>query len=690
MKLINCKIDGFGKFAGNEVRFKDGLNIFCCENGWGKTTIAAFVRAMLYGLPPERANARETGERARFRPFEGSAFGGSLELEVGGHNYIIRRTFDAKKGSRDGVEVYEDGKPAPRLLSDPGAGILGIDGDTFDRVLFAGCDDTETGSTGDIEARLNAYTQGDASADDAIKKLDAERRKLLPDRGNGGLINAQRALCEGIRADIYAAERKSQMLDGLYAERTSLAAQAAALDEELKRAGSAESAKVRRQAYERYTQDAARERAAAQAIASSYPAGLPDERDIEGIRAKIADLRAGQRSAAAPAASAERLKRTFAEPPSEKQLAACRENIKRRRKKAEKRGSADSYVWSSLAALCLIICGAVLLPSTETAGIVLLAAGAVFALIAAAGAIKRFLTVREVRQALAKYGYEDEDSLLDDWKAYVNLATDMKSAQSGLDGIYAAINAFFAKYMPDRKGQPEELLYTLSTDRAELLRHENMQRELERRAAEYADSKDFNPDGSGTEELLKRLSALNARISAQDGRIDECEQFAARLSELRARLDAETEKLHEQERFHSAIVKVIAYIRAADDSIKDRFSTPVSAAFRKYLKRSQASLGKDAELDGDLRITFDGGGIPRGDDFLSSGQRAVSALCFRLALCDCIFGGEKPFVILDDPFAYLDERRIAACVRVLEALAADRQIIYFTCHPSRAPQPQRY
>ena len=48
-----------------------------------------------------------------------------------------------------------------------------------------------------------------------------------------------------------------------------------------------------------------------------------------------------------------------------------------------------------------------------------------------------------------------------------------------------------------------------------------------------------------------------------------------------------------------------------------------------------------------------------------------------------IYPGEKPFLILDDPFVNLDDEKLARGRRLLAVLSQDYQVIYFTCHGSR-------
>ena len=56
MKLIRCHIENFGVLSDFDFAFDDGLTIICQGNGFGKSTFAAFIKAMFYGFP--RTGAR--------------------------------------------------------------------------------------------------------------------------------------------------------------------------------------------------------------------------------------------------------------------------------------------------------------------------------------------------------------------------------------------------------------------------------------------------------------------------------------------------------------------------------------------------------------------------------------------------------------------------------------------------------
>ena len=54
MKLIACHINNFGKLSDLNINFNDGVNVINQPNGWGKSTLAAFLKAMLYGFDTKK------------------------------------------------------------------------------------------------------------------------------------------------------------------------------------------------------------------------------------------------------------------------------------------------------------------------------------------------------------------------------------------------------------------------------------------------------------------------------------------------------------------------------------------------------------------------------------------------------------------------------------------------------------
>ena len=85
MKLLNCHIENFGNMSGRDFDFGENPTVLCEPNGYGKTTLAAFIKAMFYGLPTTRGKSFD--ERQRYLPFGGGKFGGNITFSKGGKTY---------------------------------------------------------------------------------------------------------------------------------------------------------------------------------------------------------------------------------------------------------------------------------------------------------------------------------------------------------------------------------------------------------------------------------------------------------------------------------------------------------------------------------------------------------------------------------------------------------------------------
>lgn len=99
MKFHRIHIDGFGVW--HDLHLEDlgaGLNVLAAPNEGGKSTLMAFIRAVLFGF-------KRRGDARRYEPLKGGRHGGALEVEAGGVRYRIERTESAS--SRGDVTVTD-------------------------------------------------------------------------------------------------------------------------------------------------------------------------------------------------------------------------------------------------------------------------------------------------------------------------------------------------------------------------------------------------------------------------------------------------------------------------------------------------------------------------------------------------------------------------------------------------------
>ncbi|MBO5022144.1 MAG: AAA family ATPase [Clostridia bacterium] len=91
MKITKIYIQNFGKLQNITIDFQDGINQFCYENGYGKTTLSIFIKAMFYGMTASRENIKT--ERKKYTPWQGGTYGGYVEFESQNTPYRITRNF---------------------------------------------------------------------------------------------------------------------------------------------------------------------------------------------------------------------------------------------------------------------------------------------------------------------------------------------------------------------------------------------------------------------------------------------------------------------------------------------------------------------------------------------------------------------------------------------------------------------
>ena len=73
MRLLRCHIENFGVLSGFDYEFPEGLAVICRENGFGKSTLAAFLKAMFYGLPRTGAGVLSPGRAENSAAFWNSS-----------------------------------------------------------------------------------------------------------------------------------------------------------------------------------------------------------------------------------------------------------------------------------------------------------------------------------------------------------------------------------------------------------------------------------------------------------------------------------------------------------------------------------------------------------------------------------------------------------------------------------------
>ena len=195
MRLIDLHIEGFGKFHDLDLRFAEGMNILYGHNEAGKSTLHAFLQAMLYGLERRPGIGSAAKLHKKYRPWDApERFGGTLRLAHEGSIYRIVRDFNADDLSADGatissLEIWDETSgvrvPDPRGFLQAMLG--GISETAFENTVSIG--QLRSATSRSMVHELKSYitnlsTTGDMSLDSAgaLKLLRQQRSALAAKR----------------------------------------------------------------------------------------------------------------------------------------------------------------------------------------------------------------------------------------------------------------------------------------------------------------------------------------------------------------------------------------------------------------------------------------------------------------------------------------------------------------------------
>lgn len=254
------------------------------------------------------------------------------------------------------------------------------------------------------------------------------------------------------------------------------------------------------------------------------------------------------------------------------------------------------------------------------------------------------------------------------------------------EGANNSLMAFAKKY----HFKFDDLESSLKTVKEEMISLKGLKSEragIQQGLDEFKDAESLtNLSGDGVADLSSLKEDLNALRSSE---VDLLTQIQAglvqveRLGELKSSLAEEEEKLEVYKSKFRLLGEAVSSLEKADDSLRDKYLKPLAGAFRKFAKPLEEAMGDGTEIGKDFKLKVMSDGKLRDEFHLSSGQRTLLALSFRLALIENIFQDEKPFLVFDDPFLGLDEEHLGKVRTLISEIAPEQQIIYFTCHPSR-------
>lgn len=683
MKLLNCYIENFGKLHGYRHTFEDGLNIILEDNGWGKTTFAAFVKAMFYGMDYTTKKSVAENERRRFLPWQGGSYGGYIVFEIKGKVYRIERFF----GAKDKDDVYHLYDETSGMVSNdfgkrPGEEIFGIDAFAYERSTFMPQNGREFSMNDSLTAKLGNVSAENGDVESFQKAMEQieSRIKYYKKTGERGRIAELESQIAGLNHELSQFQNKTESMETLKNKkaelenkRIELFNELKSIREELKKSSEYDGLKARKSHYDMLVKNHldAKSRLDGARLFFEKPELMGELEQKKDDMDHLTELEEKYRD------ESENLKEL-----------EYRKHGLTTQYAAHKKAPVASFILMLLgivAAGCGIFLwvmdGNLYLPAACTGvGVVMFLIGMI-TWIAGNGKAKREYT--------AKIGEVDE--LIDCSRIALREYT-LKREQERKN-LENFVKAFQVE-------QPENLLKSLTEIEGKIREYEKFS-EMDAKAREELSAFEAEnemdkirglsvPHYSMGELQKREVSVNNALMSI----MEEKNGIARRMDAISNEDEDENDLIQARERLQEELKESVHHfeilsmtkemLSTANDQFKTRYIKKMKEAFRYYVKMLYGMELENVSVDIDLNVTIEDYGVRRNLDYYSTGMHDMLLLCTRFALVTAMFPQEQPFLILDDPFVNLDGARMKNGMDFLEKLSEKNQILYFTCHESRA------
>ncbi len=181
MVITELYLKNFGMLSEKRIRLYDGIQVISGENEYGKSTIHAFIRAMLFGMERGRGRAAAKDDFSRYEPWDHpECYGGTMRFVCGGRSFRLERSF--ARPVRPAVLICEDdGEELSVEQGDLAMLLGGLTEGVFDSTVSVGQLKAEPGKTlSDVleNYAANYYETGNGEVDlNRALRILRERRR---------------------------------------------------------------------------------------------------------------------------------------------------------------------------------------------------------------------------------------------------------------------------------------------------------------------------------------------------------------------------------------------------------------------------------------------------------------------------------------------------------------------------------
>lgn len=718
VRIDRIEIGAFGCLSGVVIEPSDGINLIEADNESGKSTLAAFIKFILYGFSSTRSQSIAENERKLYIPWNGTRAFGSIVFSAPGGRFRVARAYDLP--SKETVEMtdLQTGREVFRSLV-PGEVLFGVPEEVYQKsAYFRQLFQNKNGDESLADQVRNLVF----SADERISAANAEKRLReaeaeLKNRQNRGVIPELEAQLARFRAESEQAIRQNSEIRRC---NEAISENGARLGEVRKIVSRLQAERGNIDGYEafcrlrRLSEVKAEEEAAKKKYddaAGAFPdARIPDSAFINGLIKDNAEYKSLVRDRDRLEEESREAVKAFEE---SRRAVAVWDGQEERVKSALAR---EKKLFPIFALLALLFAAAGVAFAFLFDGLAVAAAGAacLFLFCAVAAAVIKI----KARALPAKYGFESAEALEDalselpqierqadiDEKRTYSLKAEYGRLSDRCAQAGKSIAERISRYCPegesgtcDAAGGQIDLLLERSENAKKLLSEYESRRRTRESMFEGVDidalakrAEGAVPPERSVSEVERELNFNTQKQKLLEEKKQELEKEKARLESgaadpalLCGKTGAAEQQLEKANRRLAAIRLALEVLEESSAYMKSTIAPKLTEYASGYFDNATAGKYPVLHLDTRMGMAVETPLI-QSLDFLSSGTKDAAYLCLRLALLRLIYQqAAVPPVILDDAFARLDDKRLETMISVITEFsqAEKAQVFMFTCTP---------
>lgn len=721
----------FGKLERAHLELNEGLNLLYAPNEGGKSTWAAFWKAMLYGIDTrDRDKKGYLADKNKYQPWSGLPMEGEVVLEWQGIDITLRRRAKGTTPFGYFSAVYTGTEEPVVGLTGENCGqmLTGVSREVFERSAFIGGNgDLSVTSAPDLERRIAALVasgQEDVSYSQVEGRLKEWLNRRKVNRTTGMIPKIEEEL---VRVD--AAWEECREVDGLIAALEREQDVLKCRQEELKVEKEIHQCLVQEDLNQRFAQaDGEYQSACAQLKKleeeMAHFGKLPDREALKRAQGELQyqkvledEIRQGSEALKYAEEVCEQARKAlddeFFQGMSAEEVkvrgaseaADYRMELQRGEKKKKQVG-----LWLGAAALCTAV-GVGLELGLATANIPFWILGVGLGLMCAICAVvsrkKSKDAIQRAEKILNRYKVDTPEKLTELVEDYCLRYDTSQEATKNVSILRAGLNdrrarkensksdllAFVHEFAPevsDLFGCSAALSRGLNLEHDLSLARERVQERMRRRddleaqggqlASNLAYYHTLGRSMQETQNALVQTASELERVQQQLNHARGKRDVMGDVAVLRAKREELQTQLERRNLEYRAIQTALDTLKEANTSMQERFSPELNKLTGKYMAQMTGQRYTSVSLNRAMEASAlrEKDVLLHSALYLSRGTADQLYLALRLAVCRLCLP-ERPPILLDDALVSFDDERLKFALELLKELAKEQQILLFTC-----------